>query len=127
MYEILDDIESDLPCRVDFEPGVCGRCDFQPWCVPDITKAQGIIDLMDNEELEADCQLYLDTKDPRDAYEKANKRIGAHCKALLDGEAVGVTKTIITKGCAITAKKNKSSVGKTITSLDEVNKGAGNE
>jgi hypothetical protein len=117
---ILERVDDLLPDRIDFDPGVCGKCDFQPWCIPDITKAQGILAHMDDEELEADCRIWNDMKDPRDAYEAANKRITGHCKSVMADEKPGTTKVALTKSFGVTMKKTAKSVTKKILPLDDI-------
>ena len=118
--EKLEAVENMLPGRIDFDPGVCGKCDFQPWCVPDITQAQGVLDLMDNDDLQADCEVYHEMNEPRDAYEAANKRITAHCKAVVADEKPGATRTLLTKTFGLIVKKNPKSTTKKVLPLEDI-------
>jgi hypothetical protein len=118
--DFLEAADEHLPDRVDFTPAVCGRCDFCPWCIPDVTKAQGIIDRLDDEALNAECQIFWEMADPRKAYEDANKRIGDHLKAILADDGPGTTKTIVTTDFGIVAKKTAKSVTKKILPLSEL-------
>jgi len=124
---ILEKVEDFLPGRIDFDPGICAKCDFQPWCVPDITRAQGIIDRLSDDDLNEDCQIFTDTKDPRDAYEAANKRILGHGKAVMIDEKPGSGKVLITKDFGITLKKTAKSVTKKVLPLEDVLKGQGDD
>jgi len=126
--DFLSEADALFPDRVDYHPDTCGKCDFCPWCVPDITRAQGIIDRMDDALLNLHCQTFFECAETRKAYEEANAKIGDHVKAILIDEPVGTTKTILTQGFGIVAKKGAKSVTKKILSLAELSAGgSGND
>jgi hypothetical protein len=122
--DFLEQVDDLLPDRVDFSPGCCGRCDFCPWCVQDITKAQGIVDRLTDEDLNANLVVMDETTDIRKANEAANEAVKAHLKAILADEQVGTEKVILTADFGVVAKKNAKSITKKIIPVAELTGGS---
>ncbi len=118
--EFLARIDNLLPDRIDFNPSICGKCDFQPWCVPDIMKAQGIALELDNEELETNCRICHEMKEARDAYETANKALNDHGKSVIGEAKPGSQKVVLTKSYGLVYKKTAKSVTKSLMAIGEI-------
>jgi hypothetical protein len=118
------DWEALLPARVDYHPDVCGRCDFCPWCLPDIAAAPGLILRLNDAALDDTVRIWSETAEIRKNYEDANDAIAGHLKAIMDKEPVGATRTIVTANYGICAKKGAKSITKKIMALDELKGGS---
>lgn len=119
----LEKADPLFPERISFDPDICGRCDFCPWCIPDIKQAQGIVDRLSDEDLEANCRILTESAEIRAAYEEANTAIGDHVKGIMaDSPAGGPKKTILTKSFAIVCSKGAKSVTKKVMTLADLTK-----
>lgn len=118
------DWEALLPPRVPYHPEVCGRCDYCPYCLPDITAAPGLILRLDDKDLNDTIRTWFETAEIRANYEAANDAIGGHLKAIMESEAVGSTRTIVTADYGLCAKKGAKSITKKILALADLKGGA---
>jgi hypothetical protein len=119
----LEKAEPLFPARIPFDPDICGRCDFCAWCVPDIKAAAGVVDRLNDQALEANCRIMLESAEMKAAYDDANTAVGDHCKAVMaDLPAGGPKKTILTMSYAIVVSKGKT-VTKKVMAIADLTKG----
>lgn len=69
-----------LPARIPYDDEVCGRCAWSHICLPD-TVGKDPIAFLSDEVVSVLCEERARTRDDRDAYEAADKKLKAWAKA----------------------------------------------
>jgi hypothetical protein len=92
-----------LPPRIDFDPDACQNCDHFKTCLPDITQAPSVVNLISDIELEAWCRIREQNEQAVKAYGEADDKIKAHVQAMcvntpVKGKTTGMTMSYFVVG-----------------------------
>lgn len=97
-----------LPDRIPFDPDFCESCEHFKTCLPDITQAPTLVNMISDIELEAWCRIREQNAEARKAYEEADDKIKAHVTAMCDKVPVKGKLTAMTQSYYITGSVGES-------------------